>query len=661
MDKQNDLFQNEFDAMYADSYREGKSSATNPEHQLPSDTEATCTGGQPSTLETPSGSTTDAAKELAAQCKPRDHDSDEVYGISAQDIINAMLPGGRPGNSRHDFGRKLVYDLICLTRGDSDFAKSMLLKQVWGQEIVDERSMSEIDRMVEWALRQYRKREAENFNPPQPSKLMREAIRQIAGRPYNVLVREDIANATGQVIAAVDDILQTLERIGQKLEKFFPHYEFLRLLCYHLKRKHFIAALYIGGGFGDALLTRMWYRFWSEPGRKCFISNIVELIGRSGSGKHIAVDLYRILMEPVKKSDAVFINAVNNWNEEYFSKNGSSKTQKPRPKAPYRCMPSETSAAAIREAMYNAWDEIDGEKWPLSVILFNSELFELLSQQKKAYMNIEPLLYKALHNEPAGAFLKTASSPVGDLDVHLSAVLTGTSQAIALQTTTEKFAKGEPMRLAAVPMGDSNFEMREKRTYTEEDQQRDEQLRDWAYRLDSTKGEIPFGPISDALHSWTARRMADAKEEGSFALEDLVKRPCWIAANLAIPFIISRHWDQMVEDSDGRWKCGPDFKTDKKDVDLTIAICDAQFAFQQYFFLAIGEKLYDDQQAALSSNTHHQQKTWIGYRRLPNPFTSQDVDVAFNYEGKTGSICSKIKRLVDDGLAQKINKGPDKG
>ena len=31
------------------------------------------------------------------------------------------------------------------------------------------------------------------------------------------------------------------------------------------------------------------------------------------------------------------------------------------------------------------------------------------------------------------------------------------------------------------------------------------------------------------------------------------------------------------------------------------------------------------------------------------------------YEGKTGSICSKLKRLVDDGLAVKITKGEDKG
>ena len=116
----------------------------------------------------------------------------------------------------------------------------------------------------------------------------------------------------------------------------------------------------------------------------------------------------------------------------------------------------------------------------------------------------------------------------------------------------------------------------------------------------------------------------------------------------------------MVEDG-AYHKCGPDFSTDKYDKQLALLIVNAQFLFQQYFFLAIGEKYYDDQQSFLESNTHHQRKTWLGYHRLPNPFTPQDVDECFGYEGKKGSISSKIKRLQDDGLAQKIRTGENKG
>ena len=129
---------------------------------------------------------------------------------------------------------------------------------------------------------------------------------------------------------------------------------------------------------------------------------------------------------------------------------------------------------------------------------------------------------------------------------------------------------------------------------------------------------------------------------------------------MALVFIVTRHWDQMIEDKDGRMICGPDFKTDKVDRELALTICDAQFAFQQYFFLATGEKLYDDREAQKASNVHHQQKTLLAYRRLPEVFTSDDVKREYAYNS-TGSVCSRLKHLCDDGLAQKIRRGPDKG
>ena len=92
-----------------------------------------------------------------------------------------------------------------------------------------------------------------------------------------------------------------------------------------------------------------------------------------------------------------------------------------------------------------------------------------------------------------------------------------------------------------------------------------------------------------------------------------------------------------------------------------IIYTNAQLAFQEHYCKAILEKHYDDLAAAQSSNVRHKQKTWLGYRRLPEVFSSDDVDKCFNYEGKTGSICSRLKRLQDQGLAQKITTGKDKG
>lgn len=643
MSKENERFND----LFLEEYQKENSQPTNPANQFDKDIE----GGQSATV---------SSIMPTAQTVEIDEKRMVVYDHPIADYINTLYPNGAPVNTRHKSALKLAADLMILLDGDEQTVKAALLQITWVQDVIRERGVKEIDDIIDSAKKLLKKRESENLNDPQPSKDMRRAIEQVTGQKYNVLVRNQRAKALGQAAVIQDDITLMLERIGVRLEKLFKHYVLLTLLCYHLKRRHFASAVFVGGGFGMTLMTRMWYRFWAEPSRRCRLNSIVELIGRSGSGKHIAVFLYRLMMEPVKRSDAAQVEALNRWNEERDQKSGGEKNKTPRPKGILRCLPSEASAAAIREAEFNAKETIDNTEVSLHVSQFNSELDDLLAQQKKGYMNIEALFLKSLHNEPAGSFLKTSSSMVGEYDVHFNGVYTGTEDALAKQNTTSNFARGLLQRLACVPMGDTNFEMRENRVYTEEDQQCEKELTEWCYRLDSTKGEIPCKDLSDALHGWTERRMMDAKEENSKAMEDLVKRPCWIAINLALPFIIVRHWNQMVEE-DGRMVCGPEFKTDKTDRELVLALCDAQYAFQQHFFLATGEKLYDDRQTLEASNVHHQQKTILAYRRLPELFTPEDVDREYGYQGVSGSIYSRVKRLCDDGLAQKIRQGVDKG
>ena len=543
-----ELNQNEFDRQYGESYRQGEGHCgpTNPENRFDE---------APASVESQTNNTNETAKELAQQMVATDEKA-EVFNHPVVDYINTMLPNGAPVNSRHKFALKLANDLMILLDGDEARVKQVLLQQSWVNDVITERGMSEMDRIIDAAKKLLHKRESENLTDPQPSKEMRRAIEQVTGQKYNVLVRTQRAKALGQAAAVQDDITLMLDRIGIRLERLFKHYVLMSLLCHHLKRRHYISAVFVGGGFGMTLMTRMWYRFWAEPSRRCRLNSIVELIGRSGSGKHIAVFLYRLMMEPVKKSDAAQVEALNRWNEERDQKSGGEKNKTPRPKGILRCLPSEASAAAIREAEFNAKETIDNTEVSLHVSQFNSELDDLLAQQKKGYMNIEALFLKSLHNEPAGSFLKTSSSMVGEYDVHFNGVYTGTEDALAKQNTTSNFARGLLQRLACVPMGDTNFEMRENRVYTEEDQQCEKELTEWCYRLDSTKGEIPCKDLSDALHGWTERRMMDAKEENSKAMEDLVKRPCWIAGKTSLldshQSGIALHCSPSLESDGGR-------------------------------------------------------------------------------------------------------------
>ena len=153
----------------------------------------------------------------------------------------------------------------------------------------------------------------------------------------------------------------------------------------------------------------------------------------------------------------------------------------------------------------------------------------------------------------------------------------------------------------------------------------DERLKAWAEKLDKMKGELSVQKIVDELYDWTARRMEDAKENDSKADEMLLKRCAYHGLNFAAPFIVMRHWDKMKQD--GNYWCG-EFETDK--------LKDA------------------------SVNVQRRQKTYEGFERLPEEFTSEDVMRCFNL--KSGSaVYMRISRLQKDHLIEKTDEFVDGG
>ena len=349
MANEKDIFENgtEAERLYGDAYRQGEGhcAPTNPENRF-DEAPASVKSLTPEAEATVVIEGTGIKPPRAA---PVDDGPVKVFDIPVVDIIKTELPNGAPEGSRHKMMLKLASDLIIVLDGDIDKVRRVLESLPWVLDVIKERGQDELERILQTAQKRMMKREAENYNELQPSKEMRDAIKLLTGRSYKQLAREAHYTAEGRELAAAEyDIMKMLESIGMDVEKLFPVFPLIGLLCYHLKRRHFIAALLVGGSFLMTLMTRCWYRSGMEPGRICRLNSILELIGRSGTGKHIAVDLYRLLMEPIKKFDKAQIDALNNFNAEREQNNGGAKNKSPRPKGIFRCMPSETSAAAIR-------------------------------------------------------------------------------------------------------------------------------------------------------------------------------------------------------------------------------------------------------------------------------------------------------------------------
>ena len=635
-----------FDEKYREDYRQEKTAPTDPNHSFDS-LESPRLPHSPSTGNTAAGKTS----------TPGNAAMPALYGYPISTYIRALLPNGVAVNSRHAEALKLANDLMIMLDGNRQQVHQVLLSQQWVQDIMAERSANEIDRIVDAALKHMQKREEENLYTPWPTKRMCKVIETVTGKSYRKLMAEQ-NSPKGLSRSREEEALELTERIGMEIEKLFRYYPLLRLLCHGMKRKHYVAAMFAGGAMAMTLMTRCWYSFFASPGRRCRMNCIMELVGPPGSGKSFVIDLYRIMMEPFKMADKKQVDALNKWNEEQNTK-GANKDKSARPIGAYRCLPAESSVAAIREAIMDAKEEIDGETWPMHVFLFDSELDNTIRQMKKGYMDITTLYLKGFHNENHGVYLKSTTSKVGDFDVYMNCVYTGTQYALDKQVNVDSYNTGLHFRLTLVPMAYTNYEMMEYRPYTDKDAQRDKELKEWAYKLDSTKGEIPVKMLSDKLCQWTANRMQDAREDDSKIDEDLLKRCAWHGINYAIPFVVSRHWNQMTLDN-GRWTPGVGFKLDKTDWKLCQLIVNAHFAFQRYFVGPVAEKFYDNETINQTSLHHHQSRTRQAYLNLPDIFTMEDVIRCFGLNGQ-GSGCSRLKRLQDDGLAEKIRSGQDKG
>ena len=230
-----------FNEKFLESYRQEESDPIDKGHQFDGESVADAQVMNPASAE---------AKQLAESVMNSDAKELMAFGYPVVDFIQALLPNGVPINSRHTTALKLASDLLILCDGATDQVRALLLQQPWVRDIVAERGIRELDGIMDAAQKRKFKRESEQINDLQPSRDMQRAIKQVTGRKYNALVREAHKQLMSNGITdGEDDIIQLLERIGKEIEKLFPYFPVLKLLCHRQKRKHYIAALFVGGSF----------------------------------------------------------------------------------------------------------------------------------------------------------------------------------------------------------------------------------------------------------------------------------------------------------------------------------------------------------------------------------------------------------------------------
>ena len=574
-------------------------------------------------------------------------------GYDVQSIIDARYADKLPcaaDSNRHNESLKLATDLLLMLDGDKAAVLRIVEAQPWVKEIIDERDekVSQTVASAADCVAQKEKKYASSL----PSKAMLEAIQKVTGKSYQEITK---AQAQRAVVVGDDDINRWLWDWGAQIEELSKDFPLLKDICKGLKKNQYPAAVFVAGGLMMTLMTRCTYRFYHRPEELRRLNNSTLIIGDPASGKSFATRLFKLLAAPMVAADKTGIAAINRYKEEMKTK-GANKEKPQKPKALFRVHPARTSNAQFIQDMVNAVEVVDGTEMQLHMLTFDTELDNTLTVQKGgSWIDKQSMELKAFHNEEDGQAYSNLDSVVQNFFVTWNYIYTGTPMALKKKVNAQNFGSGLATRLTCIPLPSTNFEMMERESTV--DFESDERLKTWAFKLDRVKGELTVQKIVDELYDWTARRMADAKENDSKADEMLLKRCAYHGLNFAAPFIVMRHWADIHQD--GNYWCG-EFETDDVDWRLTELLVNIQYACQRHYFGALAEKYFDDKTRDAAANVQRRAKTIEAFNRLPEVFTIDDVTRCFGLT-HNNSARARVFRLLKDGLIEKVDEFVENG
>ena len=573
-------------------------------------------------------------------------------GYEIQEIIDARYSEKVPckeDSNRHTESLKLATDLLLMLDGDKGQVLQIVKAQSWVQEIIDERN-EDVEQTVASAADCVAQKE-KKYASSQPSKAMLEAIQKVCGRSY----QEIIKGVSQTVVVSDDDISRWLWDWGEQIEALSEEFPILKDICKGLKRNQYPAALFVAGGLMMTLMTRCTYRFYHRPEELRRLNNSTFIIGDPASGKSFATRLFKLLAAPIVAADKIGKDAINAYREQMRTK-GANKEKPKKPKVVVRVHPARTSNAQFIQDMVNSVEEVDGQPMQLHMLTFDTELDNTVTVQKGgSWIDKQSLELKAFHNEEDGQAYSNNDSILQDFYVTWNFIYTGTPIALKKKVNEQNFGSGLATRLTCIPLPTTNFEMMTRERSVDFDS--DGRLKEWAFKLDRMKGLLTLDKIVDELYDWTARRMADAKDNDSKADEMLLKRCAYHGLNFSAPFIVMRHWAQMHQD--GEFWCG-EFETDEVDWKLAELIVNIQYACQRHYFGAMAETYFENKNREAAVNTRRNQKTYDGFQRLPELFTREDVIRCFNLHTDSAAW-TKISRFLKDHLIEKDETYSEEG
>lgn len=438
------------------------------------------------------------------------------------------------------------------------------------------------------------------------------------------------------------------ERWCDRIESLFDEFPCLREVCEPHPRRLWPFLLFASAAMMGTCMDLTYYYFYANESERTRLNYIIWGVGDPTSGKHSLERLMNLLLAPIIAESEIADESTNTWKSETDAK-GANKEKDLRPAIYNRLFGYRSSNSEFIRSMINCKEEVDGEMMGRHMVTCSSEK-DLEIGRAGSWISKSNMVLLSFHGEYDDQHYSNKQSVSGRYRVFWNMMETFTPPTLQKIVNEHSVNSGLDTRTATIPMGEDDFKMMPLRR--KEDSRvaaYNETLRQWAYRLDQRRGELPLWPLVEHVHKWCDERRAIAEfNDRDKADWLLIKRVPYYGISISAPYIDMRHWEE-------REKTGT-YTIDDIDIALCDLVLDIQYRTQHFWYYELHRLYYDNQLRDAARQKRRTNKFQECFRLLPDEFSTEKFAQVFGYANNRAGQ-KTLQRLEDDKAIKRTMRG----
>ena len=611
-----------YEEKFGEAYRRGESEPTNPRWQ---ELERQRKEARKQTAGTVTAQPTTAAAPQA-ETSVEFSEEDEAF----IKVLNEHYGSSLPPHTKHDTMQTETSHWLCYFN-DNDPQKAIAMAY-------------RLDWVKNW-----------NPNPGEVEDLCQSAAKKKLLTRYPKALKELMDKAginLEQSMADTKNIsplaILPFDRWCDTIESFFDVYPCLREVCEPHPRRLWPFLLFASAAMMGTCMDLCYYYFYANESERTRLNYIIWGVGDPTSGKHSLERLMNLLLAPIIAESEIADDSTNTWKSETDAK-GANKEKDLRPEIFNRMFGYRSSNSEFIRSMISCKEEVDGEMMGRHMVTCSSEK-DLEIGRSGSWISKSNMVLLSFHGEYDDQHYANKQSVSGRYRVFWNMMETFTPPTLKLIVNERSVNSGLDTRTATIPMGEDDFKMIPlRRKEDSKTAEYNETLKQWAYRLDQRRGELPIWPLVEHVHKWCDDRRAIAEfNDRDKADWLLVKRVPYYGLNISAPYIDMRHWEE-------REKTGT-YTLDDVDCSLVDLVLDIQYRTQHYWYYELHRMYYDNQLRDAAQQRRRTNKFVECFRQLPEEFTTEVFAQTFGYANNRSGQ-KTLERLQKDKAIERTMRG----